>query len=157
MAMEGEHVQAELVSQLRDIVGSEGILTGADVHARNPGFFMSHIEASVLVRPASTEQVSRVLRLCHEACQSVVVHGGMSGWVRATQSGPADVILSLERMNAIEDIDLANRTATVQAGVVLEAFQDRLEQDGLIFALDLGGAVHASSAATPRPTRAACG
>jgi FAD/FMN-containing dehydrogenase len=137
--MEREVMGGEFISRLRDIVGDEGILTGDDVHARNPGVFMSRIEASILVRPASTAQVSQVLRLCHQAHQPVVVHGGMSGWVRATQSRPADVILSLERMNAIEEIDLANRTATVQAGVVLEALQDRLEQDGLIFALDLGG------------------
>lgn len=130
---------ADFVSQLRAIVGDSGLVTGEALASRNPGVFMSKIEAGLLVRPASTEEVSRVLRLCHERRQSVVVQGGMSGWVRATQTTPRDLILSMERMNAIEDIDPANRTATVQAGVVLETLQDKVEAHGLIFALDLGG------------------
>src|SRR5690554_7083281 len=63
----------------------------------------------------------------------------MSGWVRATQTQPGDLALSLERMNRIESVDTANRTAVVQAGVVLETLQDHLEQHRLIFPLDLGG------------------
>src|SRR3546814_528985 len=42
-------------------------------------------------------------------------------------------------MNAIESVDTANRTAIVQAGVILETFQDHLDQYGLNFPLDLGG------------------
>src|SRR3546814_20723759 len=63
----------------------------------------------------------------------------MSGWVRATQARPGEIILSLERMNAIESVDTANRTAIVQAGVILETFQDHLDQYVLNFQLDLGG------------------
>src|SRR3546814_14587449 len=42
-------------------------------------------------------------------------------------------------MNAIESVDTAKRTAIVQAGVILETFQDHLDQYGLNFPLDLGG------------------
>src|SRR3546814_19541145 len=42
-------------------------------------------------------------------------------------------------MNAIESGDTATRTAIVQAGVILETFQDHLDQYGLNFPLDLGG------------------
>lgn len=139
MDIKGEIDDQDLISRFRDIVGSDGVLTGEDVQGRNPGVFMSRIDARVLVRPSTTEQVSRLLKVCTELRQPVVVQGGMSGWVRATQTRPGDVILSLERMNAVEEIDLANRTATVQAGVILEAFQEQLEPHGLIFALDLGG------------------
>lgn len=114
-------------------------MTGDDVAARYPGYFMTRVDASVLVRPETTEQVSQVMALCNAAGQPVVIQGGMSGWVRATQTRPGDVILSLERMNGIESVDPANRTAIVQAGVVLETFQDHLESYGLSFPLDLGG------------------
>src|SRR3546814_19244367 len=63
----------------------------------------------------------------------------MAVWVRATQTRPGEIILSLERMNAIESVDTANRTAVVQAGVILETFQDHLDQYGLNLPLDLGG------------------
>lgn len=132
-------VTAELIERLRAVVGEGGILTGEDVSSRHPGVFMSCIEADVIVRPVGTEQVSQILALCNAARQPVVVQGGMSGWVRATQTRPGDVVLSLERMSKIESVDLDNRTATVQAGVILENFQDHLEEFGLSFALDLGG------------------
>ncbi len=129
----------QLLAALRGIVDEAGLLLGEDVHSRHPGVFMSRIEAQVLVRPTTAEQVSRILALCNEHGQSVVVQGGMSGWVRATQTQPGDLVLSLERMNRIESVDTANRTAVVQAGVVLETLQDHLQQFGLIFPLDLGG------------------
>src|SRR5690554_6017950 len=109
-------IDPQLLSQLRSIVDEAGLLLGADVHSRHPGVFMSRIEADALIRPTTTEQVSRILALCNEYRQPVVVQGGMSGWVRATQTRPGDLALSLERMNRIESVDTANRTAVVQIG-----------------------------------------
>jgi FAD/FMN-containing dehydrogenase len=132
-------VDVALLDKIEAIVGEGGLLTGADVLARNPGVFMSTIGADAIVRPASCSQVSAVLRLCNAARQPVVVQGGMSGWVRATESKSGEIALSLERMNAIESVDPVNRTAVVQAGVVLETLQNHLEQFDLSFPLDLGG------------------
>ncbi len=130
---------SDLLCRLREIVDEKGVLTGEDVASRNPGVFMTEIGADAILRPTTTDQVSRIMALCHEAGQPVVVQGGMSGWVRATQTRPGDIAISLERMNQIEQVDTANRTATVQAGVILEHFQDHLEQYDLMFPLDLGG------------------
>lgn len=130
---------SDLIESFRTIVGESGMLTGEDVASRYPGYFMERVEADVLLRPETTEQVSQIMALCNTAGQPVVIQGGMSGWVRATQTLPGEVILSLERMNRIESIDPANRTAIVQAGVILESFQDHLESYGLSFPLDLGG------------------
>jgi FAD/FMN-containing dehydrogenase len=130
---------ADTLAKLHAVVGDAGVLTGEAVHSRAPGVFMSRIEADAIVRPRTTDEVAQVLAICNDAHQPVVVQGGMSGWVRATQTQPGDVILSLERMNTIESVDTANRTATVQAGVVLETLQNHLEPFGLSFPLDLGG------------------
>jgi FAD/FMN-containing dehydrogenase len=132
-------MKAALLEQLRAIVGEHHVLTGELLRSRAPGVFMKQIGADALVRPADTAQLSRVLALCNEAGQPVVVHGGMSGWVRATQTRAGELALSLERMNAIERVDTANRTVSVQAGVVLETLQDHVEEFGLSFPLDLGG------------------
>ena len=128
-----------LIEQIRAVVGPAGVLTGDAVRTRNPGMFMPAIGADAIVRPATTQQVAEVMALCNAARRPVVIHGGMSGWVRATQTAPGEIALSLERMAAIEHVDVANRTVTVQAGVVLETLQDHLEQFGLSFPLDLGG------------------
>ncbi len=132
-------IPVEFLEQLRAIVGDNGLLVGQDVSSRHPGVFMSRIEADAIVRPADVDQVARVLALCNTAGQPVVIQGGMSGWVRATQTRPGDLVLSLERMNRIEHVDPANRTVTVQAGVILETLQDHLQPFGLSFPLDLGG------------------
>lgn len=137
-ALVGQPTSA-LIDTLRAITGEGGVLTGSDVANRAPGFFMDRIEADAIVRPRTTQEVAAILAACNAARLPVVVHGGLSGWVRATQTRRGEVALSLERMNAILEIDQVNRTATVEAGVVLEAFQDALKPDGLDFPLDLGG------------------
>ncbi len=130
---------ADLLDALRSIVGQGGIITGGDVALRDPGVFMKRIEADAVVRPRTTDEVSRIMAACNAAGQTLVVHGGMSGWVRGTQTDGGEIVLSLERMNAILDVDVVNRTATVEAGVILEALQTALEAFDLAFPLDLGG------------------
>ncbi|MBB4633307.1 FAD-linked oxidase C-terminal domain-containing protein [Sphingosinicella soli] len=129
----------ELIETLRALVGDGGVLTGETVSSRYPGYFMDRIEADAIIRPRTTEEVAGILKLCNAAGQPVVVQGGMSGWVRATQTKPGDIVISLERMAAIEAIDPVNRTATVQAGVVLDTLENALADHGLTFPLDLGG------------------
>jgi FAD/FMN-containing dehydrogenase len=128
-----------LLDRLRAIVGDGGVLTGEDVSSRYPGYFMKCIEADAIVRPRTTDEVAAILKACNEAGQPVVVQGGMSGWVRATQTQQGEIILSMERMAQIESIDPVNRTATVQAGVVLDTLENALADYGLTFPLDLGG------------------
>jgi FAD/FMN-containing dehydrogenase len=49
-----------------------------------------------------------------------------------------DLVLSLERLNGIEEIDLAAATMTVLAGTPLQTVQEAARQAGLLFAVDLG-------------------
>lgn len=128
-----------LLDKLRAIVGDSGVLTGDAVSSRYPGYFMRCIEADAIIRPRTTAEIAAILKACNEAGQPVVVQGGMSGWVRATQTQPGEIILSMERMAQIESIDPVNRTATVQAGVVLDTLENALAEHGLTFPLDLGG------------------
>lgn len=127
-----------LLADLRAVVGESGLLTGAAVQERAD--VNGHVpRAAALVRPASTEQVSGVLRLCHARHQSVVTHGGRSGLVEGTATTEHELILSTERMNAIERVDVAGRTMRVQAGAILQRVQEEAERHDLMFALDLGG------------------
>src|SRR3546814_18511530 len=89
-------VSASLIDQLRAIVGEAGLVTGSDVAARYPGYFMDRIGADAIVRPRTTEEVAAILRLCNEVGQPVVVQGGMSGWVRATETRSGEIALRSE-------------------------------------------------------------
>ncbi len=129
----------DLISQLTSIVGDKGILTGDSLAGRSAGIWTGgDFKAQALVRPASTEEVSQVLKACNEAGQSIVPVGGTTGLVEGHETGPGDIALSLERMTAIEDLDTQSRTMTVQAGVILQTVQEKAAEAGLMFALDLG-------------------
>ena len=130
----------ELLTALHEVVGNGGVLTGADVANRASGIWRSAgIEAQAILRPRSTGEVSRILALCNAAGQPVVAHGGLTGLVEGAVSAPGEVVLSLERMNAIEGVNAVERTMTVQAGAVLEAVQNAAEAEGLLYPLDIGG------------------
>jgi FAD/FMN-containing dehydrogenase len=130
---------ADLITQLREIVGDAGLITGADVAARSDSWPpRGGCKARAVVRPADTGEVAAVMKLCAAARQSVVTHGGLTGLVHGAVAREEDLVLSLERMRRIEQIDAANRTMTVQAGAPLQAIHEAAEEAGLMFPLDLG-------------------
>ncbi|MBI1211813.1 MAG: FAD-binding protein [Alphaproteobacteria bacterium] len=129
----------EVVEDLRRILGDAGVLTAAEVAERAAGVWRGDRQkALALARPTNTDEVSQVLRYCNEHDIAVVTHGGLTGLVHGADVDNGELILSLERMRAIEDIDPIQRTATVQAGVVLQTLQEAVAEHGLAFPLDLG-------------------
>jgi len=135
----------DLLQTLTDILGAENVLTGDDVRGRSVGWMdQSPCQALAIVRPGSTEQVSRVLAACHAAGQPVVPFGGLTGLVRGCVAGPGEIGLSLERMHRVESVDPVNRTMTVQAGAPLQVVHDEAEKHGLLYPVDFGarGSAH---------------
>ncbi len=130
--------QPDLRSELRAIVGEQGMLEGDAVRERAGVLFHGHVEAELLVRPRDTAQVSRILAACHARGQPVVTHGGLTGLVNGADAGRGEIVLSLESMNAIERVDVAGRSMRVQAGAKLGNVQREAEQHGMVFPLDLG-------------------
>ncbi len=128
-----------LLASIREIVGIKGILTGDDVSARSDTWPPAGgCKALAIVRPGNTGEVAAVLKLCHQHDQPVVTHGGLTGLVGGGIAGPGEIVLSLERMIAMEPVDMVNRTLTVEAGVPLQKVHEIAEEAGLLFPLDLG-------------------
>jgi FAD/FMN-containing dehydrogenase len=125
---------------LQQELGPRGFVPAGDVDER----YLVDIKGTrgapplAVLRPSSTAEVARALALCHAAGIPVVTQGGRTGLVQSHLPQPGEIVLSLERMNAIERIDADAGMATVQAGVVLQALQERLDAAGLMFPLDLG-------------------
>jgi len=129
----------DLLESLRALVGEVGVLDAPTLAKRSAGAMRADaLQALALVRPANTAEVSAVLRLCHERHLGVVTQGGLTGLVHGADAGPEQIILSLERMRSIEAIDAVQRTATVQAGVTVQALQEAVQAQDLAFPLDLG-------------------
>ena len=128
------------IKQLIGKLGPDVILTGADIsakyHADSSGE-TAHPPVAV-ARPASTAQVSDILRICSAANQKVVVQGGLTGLCGGATPQEKEVALSLERLSGIEELDQASMTMTVLAGTPLQTIQDAADAAGFLFPLDLG-------------------
>lgn len=91
-----------------------------------------------LARPRTADEVATVLRICDAHRVPVVAQGGLTGLTGGATPSPGSVVLSLERMAAIESLDPDGSVITVQAGVTLQAVQQAADEAGLMFALDIG-------------------
>ncbi|MDE2266788.1 MAG: FAD-binding oxidoreductase [Alphaproteobacteria bacterium] len=96
--------------------------------------------ALAVARPSSTGQVSALVKAAAKAGVQIVPQGGNTGLVGSSMSYPGEraIVLSLQRMNRIEEIDEQGATMTVEAGCVLQAACDAADAKGLFFPLDLG-------------------
>jgi FAD/FMN-containing dehydrogenase len=98
-----------------------------------------HGRTSLVLRPGSVEEVSKIMRLASETGTPVVPQSGNTGLVGAQvpdASGHA-VVLSLSRLNRIREIDALSNTATVEAGVILQTLQEAADGADRLFPLSL--------------------
>lgn len=96
------------------------------------------LQAVAVVLPASTQEVAAILQLCNQLKQEVVVHGGLTNLVGGTETQPHQLVLSLERMNTIEEVDPISKTLTAQAGVIIENLIDAAAERDLMLPLNFG-------------------
>lgn len=131
---------AKAIDALVQALGNDLVATGLGIPDRRYGDW-SGVPYSVplaLLRPRNTEQLARMLHICNEFGQPVVPQGGLTGLAGGACCGSSEVAVSLERMNAIEEIDAVSGNLTAQAGCTLHAVQEAAEAAGFLFALDLG-------------------
>ena len=129
----------DIIEKLQSIVGQANVLGAAEVAERAVHFWdPSPMIAKALVKPASTEEVSEVLKACSESDQPVVTHGGVTGLANGEKSTSDEIVLSLERLKKIESVDAVNRTMTVQAGCILQSIHEAANAEGLLYGVDLG-------------------
>ena len=105
--------------------------------------------------PTSTDEVSKVVRICAEARVGIVPYGGGTGLVagQVATDGPAPLVLSLERMTAIREIFPAEDTIVAEAGATIGDIQAAADEIGRLFPLSyssqgtaqLGGALSVNS------------
>ena len=130
----------ELLDAIAREIGPDRVQTGDAIAPRHRTDWSGvlPVQPLALVRPRSTDEVSAVLRLCSAHRVPVVPQGGLTGLAGAAVPSADAIALSLDRMNAIESLDAAAATLTVQAGVTLEAVQQAAAAHGLQFGVDLG-------------------
>jgi FAD/FMN-containing dehydrogenase len=130
-----------LQERLADIVGAAQVLLAPE--DTKPYFTdwrrQYSAPAECVVRPASTQEVSRVVALCAREGIAIVPQGGNTGLVGGSVPTGArrEVVLALGRLNRIRALDVLNDTVTVEAGCVLAAVQRAADDAGRLFPLSL--------------------
>jgi FAD/FMN-containing dehydrogenase len=128
------------LEELTATLGAELVLPGPEVpeayHTDWSG--APPVRPLALVRPRNTQQVSTLMRLCSAHRMPVVPQGGRTGLAGAAVPTPGSVVLSLERMRAIEQVDARTAVLKAQAGATLQAVQEAAQSVGLQFGVDLG-------------------
>lgn len=135
-------IAPSILDQLRDIAGPHGYYDSPrDIEP----FLVDHRKlyrgaTPLVLRPDSSEQVSRILALCNAARVGVVPVGGNTGYCGgATPSADASqVVLSLARMRRVRSIEPRNYTLTAEAGCVLAEVQAAAAAHERLFPLSLG-------------------
>lgn len=96
-----------------------------------------HGTCDLVVRPASVEAVSNIVKICADAGVSITPQSGNTGLMGG---GVPDggIVINLSRMNKIRDVDQLNFTMTAEAGCILADIQDAAQQNGCLFPLSLG-------------------
>ncbi len=130
---------SDVLKVLIDEFGTSAVVGANLLRERATSYWDSTpTRAKCLVRPGSTDELARVMRICHGHDQTVVVQGGKTGIVQGAVATAADVIVSLERMDRVESVDTSDGIAVVQAGAVLQSVQEHVADLGFLFPVDFG-------------------
>ncbi len=133
--------EAMLISTIRSVVGDRGVLTDpTDVAPYIEDWrLLYHGRTQAVVRPANTDEVARVVRLCAQAGVPVVPQGGntsMVGGATPDETGRS-IVLSLARMARVRALDPIDLTMTIEAGATLKAAQNAAAEAGCLLPLSI--------------------
>ena len=131
-------VSAQIVGQLRGIVGQENVVSGEQERMvyECDAYTLEKQLPGVVVLPQTTAEVVAVVQLCARQHLPIIPRGAgtsLSGTVLAVTGG---VMIALTRMNRILDVDYRNRRALVEAGCVNAWVTNAVKGRGLFYAPD---------------------
>ncbi|HUO98698.1 MAG TPA: FAD-binding oxidoreductase [Rhizomicrobium sp.] len=130
---------SDVFDRLKSIVGPKGF-------SEDPAELAPHLEewrskykgrASLLLKPASTQEVAAVVACCNLTGTAIVPQGGNTGLVGGQIPFANEVLVTLARMNRIRSIDAQDASMVVDAGVVLATARAAAEEQNLMLAASL--------------------
>ncbi len=148
-------VDTEIVQQLKAIVGEQYVFVDEEslskyAHDETENL---HFPPEVVVKPRTTEEISRIMKLCNEAIIPVTPRGAGTGLAGSALAHKGGILLSTERLNSILKIDERNLQVTTEPGVITEVLMEEVKKVGLFYPPDpssrgscfIGGNIAANS------------
>ena len=130
--------RAALIAELQAIVPGEGVVTASDaLRAYESDALTAYRQRPMaVVLPRNTAEVSQVLKLCARYKAKVVPRGSGTGLSGGAFPVADAVLVAMGRFNRILDVDLPNRSVTVQPGVTNLAISHAVADAGFYYAPD---------------------
>ncbi|MCF8339406.1 MAG: FAD-binding protein [Chitinophagaceae bacterium] len=128
----------EIVEAFKEIIGSQYVLLDEESFEKygkdetEDLFF----PPEVVLKPRTTEEISKILKICNEAMLHVTPRGAGTGLSGGALPHLGGVLLSMERFNTIIEIDEKNFQVTVEPGVITEVLQNAVKEKGLFYPPD---------------------
>ena len=130
-----------MIESLRSIVGDRGLVLDAERAPYEVDWREAyHGKAAAVVRPATTDEVAKLVTFLSASRIPMVPQGGNTSLCGASvpdKSG-RQVVINLSRMNRVRQVDPDNNTMTVEAGCVLANLQQEADRHDRLFPLSLG-------------------
>jgi glycolate oxidase len=130
-------MEAAVIERLKEIAGAGNVLS-SDVDLTLYGYdaYLLLKKPEVVVLPGSTEEVSAIMKLAHASGIPVTARGAGSSLTGGPVPLKGGIVLHFSRMNQLVEIDVANRVARVQPGIITLDLQNAVAKKGLQYAPD---------------------
>jgi FAD/FMN-containing dehydrogenase len=137
----------ENVAYFRELLGGESAIidgvtrsdTADDIEPFNSDWMRKYRgHCKLVLKPGSTEEVSKILKYCNDNMLAVVPQGGNTGLVGGSVPVFDEIVINMNRMSQILEFDEVSGTLVAEAGCILEVADQFLAEKGYIFPLDLG-------------------
>ena len=130
--------KAEIVARLREVLPADAVI---DDEAETRAYECDALTAYrcpplCAVLPATTEQVSAVLKICHDMGVPVVPRGAGTSLAGGALPTEDSVIIGVARMSEVLETDYDNRFIRVQTGRTNLSVTGAVEEDGFFYAPD---------------------
>lgn len=137
----GEHVAyfKELLGSPTAVIDGVNADATSDIEPFNEDWLHKYKgQCRLVLKPASTGDVSNILKYCNQHKLAVVPQGGNTGLVGGSVPVFDEIVINMSRMNTIHSFDEVSGSLVVDAGCILESVDQFLASKGYIFPLDLG-------------------
>ena len=136
--MEYKKIDIDDLTVLKDIVGDNFVFTDEEKLFEFSSDQTEDLSfpPEVVVKPLSTEEISKLIKYCNKKRISITPCGARTGLSGGSLPILGGIALSLERLNLIIEIDERNLQAVVQPGVINQVFRDAVEEKGLFYPPD---------------------
>ncbi|KAA9010510.1 FAD-linked oxidase C-terminal domain-containing protein [Histidinibacterium aquaticum] len=130
--------RAEIVARLTEVLPADAVISDpAETRAYECDALTAYRCAPLaVVLPASTEEVSAALRVCHEMGVPVVPRGAGTSLAGGALPTEDSVILGVARMTEVLETDYADRIIRVQTGRTNLSVTGAVEEEGFFYAPD---------------------